>query len=96
MDKLLDFIFKNIKTNVKEVFLVILGFTVFVFYKNDKDFFAIQINQLEADKIFYRHKADSLQAEYNELQDAMLKDKEEELEFLRNSNKQLDRILSER
>lgn len=95
-NRLLDFLLRNVKTNLKELVLLSSVCAVIYFYKQDKDFFTSTMNQHIADKIFYRHKADSLQAEYNNLQSKMLTDKEEELEFLRKSNQQLDKILSDR
>lgn len=96
MDKLPEFLLRNVKTNLREVVLISSVIAVIYFYKQDKDFFTKTMDQHVADKIFYRHKADSLQAEYNDLQDRMLRDKQAELDFLRKSNQQLDKILSDR
>lgn len=94
-NKLLEFLMRNIKTNLKELVLLGSVIAVIYFYKQDKDFFIKMMDQHVADKLFYRHKADSLQAEYNDLQAKVLKDKEDELDDLRKSNQQLGKILSE-
>lgn len=94
-NKLLDFLVRNLKTNLKELVLMGSVMAVIYFYKQDKEFFAKTMNEHIADKLFYRHKADSLQAEYNDLQAKVLKDKQDELTDLRKSNQQLGKILSE-
>lgn len=95
MDKLLDFLLKNIKTNFKEVVLISSVVAVIYFYKQDKEFFTQTLEQHITDKLFYRHKADSVQKEYNQLQDEVLKSKEEELRVLRESNRLLDKALNQ-
>lgn len=94
-NKLLDFLIRNIKTNLKELVLMGSVLAVVYFYKQDKDFFTKTMDEHITDKLFYRHKSDSLQAEYNDLQSKVLKDKEDELIDLRKSNQQLSKILSE-
>lgn len=95
MDKILEFILKNVKTNLKEVLLIVGAILVVFFYKENKEFFEKAIQKSDMDVIFYRNRSDSIQQEFNNLQNEVIKDKEEQLKSLKNDNRLLDKLLSD-
>lgn len=94
-EKLLEWILKNIRTNLKEVVLLISCVLVGYFYLESKEQFQKTLDAETADKIFYRNKYDSILRENSKLQRDNTARNEQEINYLRENNDRVNRLLKD-